>query len=97
MSEGNGRHLHSAYRKETDDQWSGTNSGVEFIVGPYRSGKTLMVIDKILSQHKQFPITDTIVVVPSQRYKALFEQRLLEQMKSHQAPELAMQGWQDCA
>jgi ATP-dependent helicase/DNAse subunit B len=82
----------SLTEKKTDDQLHDSKSGVELIVGPYRSGKTVLVIDKILSQHKQFPITDTIVVVPSQRYKALFESRLLERMKSHQSPDLAMQG-----
>ncbi len=55
-------------------------SKVGLMIGPYRAGKTLTVIERVLSLHRQNPFSESIVVVPSQRYKTLFEQRLLEAM-----------------
>jgi ATP-dependent helicase/nuclease subunit B len=55
--------------------------GVELILGPYRTGKTTSLIDEVVDYCRQHPFESALVVVPSQRYKALFEKRLQERLQ----------------
>ena len=68
---------------------------IDLLLGPYRSGKTFAIIERILDIHKRDPFSDTIVVVPSARYQALFEQRLvgvLRERASAGSPERGLVG-----
>jgi len=55
--------------------------GVELILGPYRAGKTTALIAEVVEYCRQNPFGSALVVVPSQRYKTLFEKRLHEQLR----------------
>lgn len=59
---------------------STTPPDVQLNIGPYRSGKTLAVIDEVIKFCRDNPFVTSIVVVPSQRYRKLFEQRLHERL-----------------
>lgn len=68
---------------------------IDLLLGPYRSGKTWNVIQRILEIHRLDPFAETIVVVPSQRYQTVFEQRLVEALKERAAsgaPERGLVG-----
>ncbi|HEY9775560.1 MAG TPA: PD-(D/E)XK nuclease family protein [Planktothrix sp.] len=56
----------------------------ELLVGPYRSGKTLALIEDLVSFCSSEPFAQALVIVPSQRYRALFEKRLLQRLQQWQ-------------
>lgn len=51
---------------------------IELIVGPYRSGKTARLLRELLDYSRGHPFENTILVVPSARYRNLVEERLFE-------------------
>src|ERR1700728_3647132 len=59
-----------------------SNNGTELLLGPYRAGKTTALIEDVIVFWSREPFAQALVVVPSQRYRALFEQRLLERLKA---------------
>jgi ATP-dependent helicase/DNAse subunit B len=65
---------------------------IDLLFGPYRSGKTWNVIQRILEIHRLDPFAETIVVVPSQRYQTVFEQRLVEALKERAAGGASERG-----
>jgi ATP-dependent helicase/DNAse subunit B len=65
---------------------------IDLLLGPYRSGKTWNVIQRILEIHRLDPFAETIVVVPSQRYQTVFEQRLVEALRERAAGGASERG-----
>lgn len=65
----------------TDEMFSQTRHAIDLYLGPYRSGKTSALIQQILEVHRRDPFAETVVVVPSARYQAVFEQRLGDCLK----------------
>lgn len=53
---------------------------VDLIIGPYRTGKTLLMIDEIIAVSLSDPLAENIVLVPSQRYKNLLLGRIAAQL-----------------
>lgn len=53
---------------------------VELLLGPYRSGKTAYLVERVIDfcQSKTNLLANSIVVVPSRRYQMLFETRITE-------------------
>ncbi len=54
---------------------------VELLLGPYRNGKTSQLIDELVEHCTADPFDMALVVVPSARYRKLFEERLYERLK----------------
>jgi ATP-dependent helicase/DNAse subunit B len=48
----------------------------ELILGPYRSGKTTLLLNQIMDYCQSNPLSESLIVVPSHRYKGLLEKRL---------------------
>jgi ATP-dependent helicase/DNAse subunit B len=55
---------------------SANESNIQLILGSYRSGKTDLILDGVLKQCKDRTLTETIIVVPSERYRSLLEKRI---------------------
>ena len=51
---------------------------ISLLLGPYRSGKTLQLIDELIDFCRQQPLMKALVVVPSQRYRTLLEKRVCD-------------------
>jgi len=48
----------------------------ELILGPYRAGKTTLLLNQIMDYCQSNPLSESLIVVPSHRYKGLLERRL---------------------
>lgn len=48
----------------------------ELIVGPYRAGKTLYLLNQLIEFSRNNPFRESLILVPSRRYQQLLEQRL---------------------
>ncbi|MBS1954720.1 MAG: exodeoxyribonuclease V subunit gamma [Cyanobacteria bacterium SZAS-4] len=66
----------------------------DLIIGPYRSGKTLALLDQIIDYCQANPFRESIVLVPSRRYQQLLERRLHQslQLKSAQSGKAGIVG-----
>jgi ATP-dependent helicase/DNAse subunit B len=76
----------------TEEIFSQTRHPIDLYLGPYRTGKTRALIQQILEVHRRDPFAETIVVVPSARYQAVFEQRLGECLKQLSQNGVAVKG-----
>ena len=56
---------------------------IELITGPYRSGKSIWLLDQVAEHCRQSLLSgkQAIITVPSHRYKRLVEERLLEKLE----------------
>lgn len=56
---------------------------IELITGPYRSGKSIWLLDQVTEYCRQSLLSgkQAIITVPSHRYKRLVEERLVEQLE----------------
>lgn len=66
----------------------------DLIIGPYRSGKTLALLDQIIDYCQANPFRESIILVPSRRYQQLLERRLHQalQAKSAQSGTVGIVG-----
>ena len=55
-----------------------TPNKIDVLIGPYRSGKTLALLERALDNCINNPFESTTIVVPSQRYRALLDARIAE-------------------
>ena len=53
-----------------------SNHSVELFVGPYRSGKTLLLLDELIAFKREQPLASTLILVPSARYGKLLKERI---------------------
>lgn len=60
----------------------GNRKNVELLLGPYRCGKTSLLIDELLSVKRKDPFSKVLVLVPSARYGRIFKERLRQRMKA---------------
>lgn len=67
-------------------------SGIEVIVGPYRTGKTSILLEQLVARARSNAFAKLMVVVPSARYRALLEARLYELLESWSAGQFASGG-----
>jgi ATP-dependent helicase/DNAse subunit B len=65
---------------------------IELFLGPYRSGKTNRIIDELIATHRDSPFSKTVVVVPSQRYQKVFEERLAKALAAKVQSERGSPG-----
>ncbi|HEY9731515.1 MAG TPA: PD-(D/E)XK nuclease family protein [Drouetiella sp.] len=54
----------------------GKKSVADLIIGPYRAGKTLALLDQLIDYCQANPFRESIILVPSRRYQQLLERRL---------------------
>src|SRR4030095_14108482 len=64
-------------------------SGIELIVGPYRTGKTRGLLEQLVARARSGAFAKLMVVVPSARYRALLEDRLYELLETWSAGQFA--------
>lgn len=66
----------------------------ELIIGPYRAGKTELLLKQLVAFCEQNPLAEAIVLVPSQRYQMLLEKRLKEVLSAnaHTAGQVGIVG-----
>jgi ATP-dependent helicase/DNAse subunit B len=62
-------------------------SNIQLILGSYRSGKTDLILNALLKHCKDHTLSETIVVVPSERYKSLLKKRILKLSKKNREQE----------
>ncbi|MBX9771372.1 MAG: exodeoxyribonuclease V subunit gamma [Candidatus Obscuribacterales bacterium] len=61
-------------------------SQVELIVGPYRSGKTELVLKELVEYSREKPMMNSLIMVPSARYRTLLNQRLEQLLTQVEIP-----------
>ncbi len=54
----------------------------ELIVGPYRAGKTISLLNQIIDYCQANPFSESIILVPSRRYQQLVEARLYKALQA---------------
>ncbi|MBX9720553.1 MAG: exodeoxyribonuclease V subunit gamma, partial [Candidatus Obscuribacterales bacterium] len=59
-------------------------SNVELLVGPYRDGKTSVVLNELLDLKEQNPLANILILVPSARYGKLLKDRIAVLLKERQ-------------
>jgi ATP-dependent helicase/DNAse subunit B len=57
----------------------------DLIVGPYRAGKTITLLNQIIDYCQTHPFSESIILVPSRRYQNLLEQRLHQALQARSA------------
>jgi ATP-dependent helicase/nuclease subunit B len=60
---------------------------IRLILGSYRSGKTDLLLKSILKHCQEHLLTETVIVVPSERYKRLLIERIFKRTKGDRKPE----------
>lgn len=63
---------------------------VELITGPYRSGKTMWLLEELVRHSRERPLATrpVLLTVPSHRYKGLLEKQLAQILRKSGAPGL---------
>lgn len=63
---------------------------VELITGPYRSGKTMWLLEELVRHSREQPLATrpVLLTVPSHRYKGLLEKQLAQILRQSGAPGL---------
>ncbi|MBX9878364.1 MAG: exodeoxyribonuclease V subunit gamma [Candidatus Obscuribacterales bacterium] len=69
-----------------------TLAQVELIVGPYRSGKTELVLKELVEFSRTKPLMNSLIMVPSARYRSLLSQRIKEQLAQFAANSEKVSG-----
>ncbi|MBI2809328.1 MAG: exodeoxyribonuclease V subunit gamma [Candidatus Melainabacteria bacterium] len=54
----------------------------DLIVGPYRAGKTIALLNQIIDYCQANPFRESIILVPSRRYQQLLERRLHQTLQA---------------
>jgi len=67
------------------DTAAGSLRPIELLVGPYRSGKTSAALERVVEYCSSHAFEQTLIVVPSARYRSLLERRLLDLVERRQA------------
>lgn len=60
----------------------GKTAIADLIIGPYRAGKTLALLDQIIEYCQSNLFRESIILVPSRRYQQLLERRLHQVLQS---------------
>lgn len=68
-------------------------SNVELLVGPYRDGKTSVVLNELLDLKEQNPLANILILVPSARYGKLLKDRIAVLLKERQAKGSKTKGF----
>lgn len=64
-----------------------SDHSVELFLGPYRSGKTLLLIDELIAFKRQQPLASVLILVPSARYGKLLKERIGDALCNAQREE----------
>jgi len=57
---------------------AGVKANIELILGSYRSGKTDRILNTLVKSSQGSELSETIIVVPSERYKSLLDKRIFK-------------------
>lgn len=58
---------------------------IELLLGPYRSGKTSVLIDHLIRTKQEDQFSSVLLLVPSARYGRILKDRIFQSLKQHSA------------